>query len=84
MGFVGRSDAAFNEDALFEELGVVGGTEAEDREELTSLVFTKPSQLLKIFSEIEEQNVTFDHHAQVNEEELEAVEKNLTESRVSL
>lgn len=63
-------------------MDVVGGSEQEDREELTGLVFTKPTQLLNIYIDCEEQCLSLIQHAQINEESLESVEKRIQETRV--
>jgi len=46
------------------------------------LVFTRPSQLLDIYVDVEEQNLSLIQHAQMNEEELEELERRIRESRV--
>ena len=51
---------------------------------MTGLVFSQPSQLIDIYVNVEEQNLSLIQNTQSNEEALEGLERRIRESRVSL
>ena len=49
----------------------------------TGLSFTRPSQLLQIYSDMEEANLSLIQHSQASEEMLERVSSQISNTRVS-
>ncbi|ODM95166.1 Coiled-coil domain-containing protein 37 [Orchesella cincta] len=81
----GKEDEdGYNEKALLTSLELVPGNEKTDRRELGNLSFTKPSQLLAIYSDMEEANLSLIQHSQASEELLEKVQHEIAKTRKQL
>ncbi|OXA42860.1 Coiled-coil domain-containing protein 37 [Folsomia candida] len=79
-----EDEDGFNEFALLKSLELVPGDEDTDRRELAGLSFTRPSQLLQIYSDMEEANLSLIQHSQASEEMLERVNNQITATRKNL
>ncbi|CAL8093483.1 unnamed protein product [Orchesella dallaii] len=81
----GKDDEdGYNEKSLMTSLELVPGNENTDRTELANLSFTRPSQLLAIYSDMEEANLSLIQHSQASEELLEKVQHEIAKTRKQL
>ncbi|CAG7830070.1 unnamed protein product [Allacma fusca] len=78
---LGEDPDGFNESELLNSMELVGGNEVTDRQELANLSFTNPKQLLDIYLEMEEQNLSLIQHAQHSEETLEGIQGQIRKTK---